>query len=173
MNCASCAIMRSDCESCESIANHSEQSASQWLSRTRIFTLIISNSTIKLKINQILRSFVVRKFFLHSWKSKKFLESIFPRRDLFGRTLFWIQCILRFVDFSWPKNLSTNRVLFTNRVKVHKSGIWRTSYILQGGLLWSTANFWALYPIFQKTYRWIWPDNKLVALNLFWNFVLK
>ena len=41
-----------------------------------------------------------------------------------------IQCITRFVDFSFPKNPSTNRVLSTNRVKVHKSSQWGISFIL-------------------------------------------
>ena len=41
-----------------------------------------------------------------------------------------IQCILRFVTFSFLKKVLTNRVLLTNRVKCDKSGNWRIS----GGL---------------------------------------
>ena len=60
---------------------------------------------------------------------------------------FEIQSIFRIVDFSFPKNPSINKVLSTNRVKVHKSSLWgiweRLSqfyidlyiYLVQGGLV--------------------------------------
>ena len=40
----------------------------------------------------------------------------------------YIQCILRFVNFSFPEKVLTNRVLLTNRVKVDKSGQWGISF---------------------------------------------